>query len=328
MSAAEARGQDSPLFPALDWAAMWDDTPEAEPWIVRPIVSHNRVVSIYSVGGAGKSLFMLELAAAMATGRPVHGQPIDKPVRVLYIDHENLPHSDVIPRLKRMGYTRHDLPLLQENLRYLSFPDMFALNTIAGASQLLAAVDEHGASHVVLDTVSRVVEGDENSNDTWLNLYNYALRPLKGMGIGSTRLDHSGKDEDRGARGGSAKNGDVDLEYSLKFDRSTSTVSVQCTKSRIPEVQKGSTFCYFRRDSPTRHEAVDAAAVKAGARELEIEQKLMQTIADNPGMARGALEKVIHGDNNLIRDALDGLAERGAVRVVTNGRARLHYPNK
>ncbi|WP_336857205.1 AAA family ATPase [Sinomonas albida] len=316
-------------FTVVDWEAIWDESAEEEPWIVRPIVSHNRVVSIYSTGGAGKSLFMLELAAAMATGRSVHGQPIEAPVRTLYIDHENLPVSDIVPRLKRMGYRRADLPLLQENLRYLSFPDMAALNTPAGAEQLLAAVEQHQAQHVVLDTVSRVVEGDENSNDTWLLLYRLALKRLKGRGVGSTRLDHSGKTDGKGARGGSAKNGDVDLEYELGHDDDTGTTTLKCTKSRIPEVRRGQVFEYTRRDHPTRHEPADGGGGGAHLRMDALKRRITQTVAEFPGINTGSLKSRITGDDKLIKDALDELVAAGVIRRETASRgAHHHYLNE
>lgn len=323
----DIKTNDGLLFPVLDWAEEWDKAPESEPWIVRPIVSRNRVVSIYSKGGAGKSLFMLELAAAIATGREVHGQPVETPQRVLYIDHENLPGSDVIPRLKRMGYAREDLPALQENLRYLSFPDMYALNTLAGASQLLAAVEEHQARHVVLDTVSRVVEGDENSNDTWLTLYRLALLPLKGQGIGSTRLDHSGKDVDKGARGGSAKGGDVDLEYSLTWDDGTNEVTLRCTKTRIPEVRDGETFTYSRRDNPTRHEPIQGNATERATakRGEDLERVILELITAQPGVNKSTIEKTVSGDNNLIRARLEDLVNRQILRVEIAGKSRKFY---
>jgi hypothetical protein len=60
---------------------------------------------------------------------------------------------------------------------------------------------------VVIDTVSRAIDGEENSNDTWLNQ----------LGIAMIRLDHSGKDETKGMRGGSAKSGDVDAVWLSTF---------------------------------------------------------------------------------------------------------------
>ena len=84
-----------------------------------------------------------------------------------------------------------------------------------GGDQLLAAVQAYGSEVVIIDTVSRVIDGEESSNDTWLNVYRHTGLKLKVAGRAMIRLDHSGKDEARGQRGGSAKAGDVDAIWRL-----------------------------------------------------------------------------------------------------------------
>jgi hypothetical protein len=71
------------------------------------------------------------------------------------------------------------------------------------------------ASLVVLDTTTRMVQGRENDSDTFLQLYRCSLVPLKSRGITVLRLDHPGKDESRGQRGSSAKDGDCDTIWRL-----------------------------------------------------------------------------------------------------------------
>ena len=67
----------------------------------------------------------------------------------------------------------------------------------------------------MLDTSSRMVQGKENDSDTFIQLYRCSLVPLKRRGITVLRLDHPGKDESRGQRGSSAKDGDVDTIWRL-----------------------------------------------------------------------------------------------------------------
>lgn len=197
-------------LPILDWQALWEDTTEEE-WIVEPLLAKRRLVALYSAPKVGKSLLMLELAAAMASGRPVLGNNPTKPIAVLYVDFENDPRGDIRTRLEAMGYGPADL----ERLCYLSFPTLAKLDTKQGADELLAAIAEYGCEVVVIDTVSRSVAGDENENDTWLNFYRHTGLRLKQAEVAMIRLDHSGKDESKGQRGGSAKSGDVDAVWRL-----------------------------------------------------------------------------------------------------------------
>lgn len=197
-------------LPLLDWEALWADDTEEE-WIVEPLLAARRLVALYSAPKVGKSLLMLELAAGMADGRPLLGNPPTEPIRTLYVDFENDPRGDVRSRLESMGYRPEHLA----NLCYLSFPTMGKLDTATGAEHLMAAISHYRCKVVVVDTVSRSVEGDENENDTWLNFYRHTGLRLKQAGISLIRLDHSGKDETKGQRGGSAKSGDVDAVWRM-----------------------------------------------------------------------------------------------------------------
>lgn len=194
----------------VNWHELWADETEEE-WIVEPLLAKRRLIALYSAPKVGKSLLMLELAASMACGRPVLGNNATEPIRTLYIDFENDPRGDVRTRLESMGFTPDDL----DNLCYLSFPTLAKLDTKQGADQLMAALKEYQAQVVVIDTVSRSVQGDENENDTWLSFYRHTGLRLKQAEVAMIRLDHSGKDESKGQRGGSAKSGDVDAVWRL-----------------------------------------------------------------------------------------------------------------
>jgi hypothetical protein len=110
-----------------------------------------------------------------------------------------------------MGYAPADL----DGLDYLSFPSMAGLDTERGALELLEAVKAYGSEVVIVDTVSRAVDGKENENDTYLAMYRHTGLALKRAGVAIIRLDHSGKDETKGQRGASAKSGDVDAVWKL-----------------------------------------------------------------------------------------------------------------
>ena len=234
-------------LPILDWHELWADETEEE-WIVEPLIPARRLIALYSAPKAGKSLLMLEIAAAIANGRSVFGYPAQPPRRVLYVDFENDPRGDTRERLQAMDYGPDDLA----NLCMLSFPVLGALDTEQGALDLLAAIAEYECDVVIVDTVSRAIEGEENENDTWLAFYRHTGLRLKQAGISLVRLDHSGKDESKGQRGGSAKSGDVDAIWRLKVI-TDNRVDLECEAARFPITEKHLTL---RRDTdPLRHVA-------------------------------------------------------------------------
>jgi hypothetical protein len=223
-------------------------------------------VALYSAPKVGKSLLMLEIAANIAAGREVLGTKPPEPIRTLYVDFENDPRGDVRERLQAMGFAPVDL----ENLCYLSFPNLGKLDTQRGADELMAAITYYGCEVVVIDTVSRSIEGDENENDTWLSFYRHTGLRLKQAEVALIRLDHSGKDESKGQRGGSAKSGDVDAVWRMS-KRSDDVYDLTCEANRFPVGENRLTL--RREEEPLRH-VVDSRAVK----DLQVE--VIQWMAD------------------------------------------------
>lgn len=246
MAEREAAAQISADFPALDWQAVWESAPDEIPWIVEPLIERGRLYAFFSPAKVGKSLLLLEIAAALAAGRTILGNPGAPPMRVLYVDMENTA-ADLVERLTAYGYGPHDL----KNLIYQSFPRLSALDSPLGGEQLRALAIHHEAELVVIDTVSRVIKGKENDSDTFHALYRYALAPLKGRGITVIRLDHAGKDEAKGQRGSSGKDSDVDAIWKMTKAGSTGLL-LERTASRTRHGPDRITL--KRRFSPLRHE--------------------------------------------------------------------------
>lgn len=251
-----------PAARPVDWAAIWDSDGPAVEWLAEPLVARGRLTALYSEAKVGKSLLMLEIAAAVATGGVALSRPTSS-CRVMYVDLENDPRGDVVQRLKAMGYAAHQL----DDLLLFSFPDLPPLDTKAGGEELVALAREHGVGLVVIDTVSRIVSGPENENDTWLLLYRYTGLLLKRHGIACVRIDHAGKKPGNGQRGGSAKAGDVDAIWRLSAaSRNTLRLHCEATRQLIPDDDRDLTL--LRRLEPLRHERSSSPA--ADARESRI----------------------------------------------------------
>ena len=195
----------------VDWNDLYSHPPFVEEWLAYPIVPKGRLISLYGPTKVGKSLFVLELAASVATGRDFLGQPTIKS-RVLYVDRENHLDRDVLKRIKEMGFSAEELV---DNLFYLSFPTIDDFDTENGAKTILNWVDTHNIDFVIVDTISRFISGKENENDTWREVYKLTGQELKKRGTTFLRIDHSGKDLSKGARGGSAKEQDADITWSM-----------------------------------------------------------------------------------------------------------------
>jgi len=213
----------------VDLYNLFSMPPHQETWIASHLVSEGRLVSLVGPAKSGKSLLAMNCAAAIASGREFLGEPT-KQCTVLYIDQENNAQADVKPRLEKMGYKWTDL---EKHFILSSLGKFDDFNTKQGANALIALLEKHHVKVVFIDTIARVVTGKENDNDTYNDLYRHLECQVKSLGISLIRLDHTGKEVDKGARGASAKQGDVDMTVILTRP-SYSKMRLKIEGSRMP----------------------------------------------------------------------------------------------
>lgn len=236
----------------IDWATFWerDSSPS---WLVEPFIPTGRHVVLYAPAKMGKSLLALEVAAGAASGKAVLGNPACEPLRVVYLDFE-MTEDDLQERLSDMGY---DDTSNLGNLFYYSLPSLPPLDTAAGGDAVEAIVRRHQAQLIVIDTMARVISGEENVNDTyrWFDMH-VSLR-MKTMGVAVLRLDHAGKDVSKGQRGASEKVGYADVVWELKVEE-TGAATLKATHRRLGWVPQVLTLS--RVDEPSLMHLIDAGA--------------------------------------------------------------------
>jgi AAA domain-containing protein len=200
-------------FPSVDWEAGFETDFSRVDWLPGKFLERGQQASLVGEGKAGKSLFALDWAFRMVSGRSFIGDTHHEPLRVLYLDRENS-LRDVVTRAQALGARPADL----SGLVYKQFPQFAGGLDVPDAKagrQLAKLAEGYRADVVILDTVSRFITGKENEADTWLQLYQSVHERLKALGIACVRLDHFGKDAERGSRGSSAKTQDVDSVWEL-----------------------------------------------------------------------------------------------------------------
>jgi hypothetical protein len=240
----------------VDWSQFWDlDTSDAQ-WLAEPILAEGRAHAIYAPGGTGKSLFSLWMAAALATGRQgLDGEPLQRR-RVLYLDYE-MSHADVLERLEAMGYDRTcDMSWLH----YALLPTVPPADAPEGGKAIARMAQLVDAELVVLDTFSRAVSGDENDADTVRAFYRWTLLHIKADGRTFVRIDHAGKDIEKGQRGTSAKNDDVDVVWQMT--KADGGFKLTAKKRRMGWVDEHIALQQY--DSPNLHYKVADYVAPAG----------------------------------------------------------------
>jgi len=199
-------------FPSLDWEEEFARDYSVIDWLPGKFMERGQQISLVGGGKVGKSLFMHHWVWSVAAGKPFLGDTAREPLNVLYFDKENS-RRDIVARLRSLGATPADL----KRVEYKSFPAFSGAfdQSVIAIAEFHDIVEKAAPDIVVLDTVSRFIAGKENDSDTWLALNRLIQEPLKKKLISYIRLDHFGKDESKGARGSSAKEGDIDHIWEL-----------------------------------------------------------------------------------------------------------------
>ena len=223
-------GIDPTLPKPIDWYALFKRETNTE-WLVTNLWPIGRQCHLHAARKTGKSLISLWMACNLAIGRdPFTGASV-RPVTVGYLDYE-MTEDDLLERIEEMGYTAEQL---DGRLLYFLHPAIPMLDTQAGGEKLIATLTAYGVEALIIDTMSRVVAGDENSNDTYIRFYKHSGALLKAAGIAMLRLDHEGHENGR-SRGASAKADDVDIVWQLRdTDEGLLFVRKAARMSWIPE---------------------------------------------------------------------------------------------
>ena len=223
---------DEMLGMLINWKDFWTQEHTTEDWICKPLIARGRQTAIFAGAKTGKSWLTLNAVAALATGKPILGQPAQPPVHCLYLDYEMI-ESDLYERLEQFGYTEDDD---LSHFHYAIIPSLPPLNTTEGASALMHLINLVKAEVVVIDTTGRAIDGEENSADSYREFARTTGLALKRAGVACVRTDHAGKNAKLGQRGSSAKNDDVDIVFQLiKTDDGLRLARTHTRISWVPE---------------------------------------------------------------------------------------------
>lgn len=212
--AASMRG-----YPLITFDEM-DVEPPARQWLIKGILARNETSAWIAPPKAMKSALLAEGAICVGAGLDWHGYRNKGAAGVVYFAIERV---DLVKRRLRAHKRKLGLsgtPIcVSSALIDLTKPDAFkkVVDTVRDAQTILGI--EIGL--VIVDTFAKLVAaagGDENSAKDQGAVFGNVQRVKNATGVHVALIGHTGKDEDRGARGSNAILGDVDLMIRLSGD--------------------------------------------------------------------------------------------------------------
>jgi len=195
------------------------DTIKDEPvnWIIDNVLPDKGFAALYGPPGSYKSFIALDIAEAVATGRPWMGNEVSKPGAVLYIAGEG--HGGIGARIKacKINHQTKDgaqIYVIRYQLNLRSSADDFNLLM----ESIYALIERTGIELrlVQIDTLARAFGGgnENDSQDMGAFIHNAGKLQRK-LDCALMVLHHSGKDQTKGLRGHSSLLGAVDTQLEL-----------------------------------------------------------------------------------------------------------------
>jgi hypothetical protein len=188
---------------------------------------------VWGETGVGKTLFALDLAAAIASGEPfLDWEAGKRPARVAYFDGE-LPAETFKERLQFIA-SRYgeDLNLYGYNRDALRDGEMPAFNSPEGEAWLWREIDAVHPDLVIFDSVMCLMTGAMSEEESWTPI-KPLMRKLSKRRIAQVWLHHTGHDTSRGF-GTKTREWEMDTVVSLtKGDETGETVALEFKKARL-----------------------------------------------------------------------------------------------
>jgi hypothetical protein len=314
----------------------WDDIQD-EPveWLIHGILPRKAFTALYGPPGSFKSFIALDMAEAIATGRPWMGNEIEQQGAVLYICGEGfggmgarikacqIHHST--PKGAPIYVIRHQLNLRSsaEDFNALMMAVVQLVETTGIEFQLL-----------IIDTLARAFGGgNENDSDAMGSFITSMGKIQEFLACALMVLHHSGKDLAKGLRGHSSLLGAVDTQLEiLRFeDQAKGIISLTKQKDGQDGIRHGFEMVEIEISSSSlgfdpvvslavqaSDEAVNQASKKAKnnagkGRNQSIEMESLHTVIKQKG-----IQKIIEGRLRTVANLADWRAEFRSKKGVTD----------
>lgn len=225
--------QSKKIYGSLEFSIGSEGFDNIQSWLVKSFFSKSSFGVIYGQSGSRKSFITIDLSCSIATGTPWQGKTVAAGA-VVYVAAEG--QTGMARRIKAWeianGKEANKLLLLSQSTRV---SDATVRNTLIQSIRDIEDREGVKVQLVVLDTLARNYEGDENSSDAMGQF-------IRGCDIVKDLVDttilcvhHCGKDTSKGVRGSSALRAACDFEFKVTHSASTNLTTLSNTKQKDAE---------------------------------------------------------------------------------------------
>lgn len=335
----------APSAKRIPYSLLGEQGAQPEPYdFIEGVFCDGQCSVIYGDTNTGKTFAAMDAALHVARGKSWLGREVDGGP-VIYIAGEG--GGGIWRRIK--AHLQHHgitdpstIPFALIN-DAIDFRDKRPIEALIETARELRERFGMRVRWIIVDTLSRALAGgNENAPDDMGALVRGADRVRSATGAHLTFIHHTGKDENKGARGHSLLKAAVDTELEVKRQEgSKGVVCVNITKQRDLEIGPGFAFQLLtvdlgtnRRGKPITSCVVEPAALKPVLTEAENEAvQILQTLlfeSEAPHVDLAAWREAIMGADDLLTGQTgdsrkkqwqrlrDSLKKKGIVEVSGN----------
>ena len=220
-----------------------DYDPEPPVWLIEDFLEVDTISEIFGASGTAKTFLCIDLAFCVATGKAFHGREV-KQGPVLYILGEGFRgYRQRLEALKIFHGMKGESVQIARSRTPIDIKDPVFMDTVF---KLIEVMPEKPV-FIIIDTWRTNTSGKENDNDD-ANEATKVMRQLNRHANNNTSsllVHHTGKDESRGSRGGSALKGNMDRQYQTSLEQKK-YLTVECKKTKETAAMEKMNFELFQ----------------------------------------------------------------------------------
>jgi hypothetical protein len=194
-------------------------------WLIEGLLIEGETAVLYGEPKVGKTFAAIDMALSIATGRDFHGRPTGRPRPVIYVIGEGNPR--LFQTRCEAWLSARNISRRPRNFHVLPAPvDMTDRKAVAQLADDIIATIGGQAALVFLDTLARMLPGDENSAadmGRFVAGCGDLRRAARSIGI----VHHEGKTRGRGPMGHQRLRGAVDAIFYMEASKGASTLTAE-----------------------------------------------------------------------------------------------------
>jgi len=301
------------------------------PWAVRGLLAEQDIAIISGSGGVGKSYVLIQLALDLCRGAPFFNQLTSaRPYNILYFDME-MSEPATTRRFSRMlkgnGFTAKP-----PNLHVMLNSDLL-LNRPESLKNLLLIVNELKIDFILIDSVRRVITGDENDSRTTNDLLMAGknLRDKSKCGIVFLAHHRKAKEDPSLNTAKESLKGNTDWRNMIDSHIAVSPgekdhLTIFPDKSRHDDDVLGAfTVKFLHEDRASENGPFKMVFVGDAAHQATL-TRVATYIRNNPAQTRIEIQAGLQSTEKIVRDNTDDLLRSGA--IIRTGRGVSGDPHR